>query len=657
MGAFLRQPWIWVAVLVMSIAAWIDGGRFHDGQGSDSLIPVLVSLQHWTPFFWEQDRFGMLVPLVAMPFHHPLTNLLVQDWLMCVAALLAPFLVARTVTRNASAWSFAGALANTLFFVSARPEVRFDWLVMQPYALSISLSAGALIAAERRGPAWTAAACAVMGLAHWVNSGVTLLLVPLVLARNHDVVRSLIVIAAGAAAGTLAIPLSPFRTPTNLIPITDWPAAWLQLAGTTPTPLLYPALLGPLALAGAAGAAALLMRRDGRPALKPAAALFIAAATYWLAIATSRWVQMNLYYPRYVYPSMLLCGVAWSLVAALLLRDHAARATALVVMVLVAFTVASYGIPSLRRVRSILDDRFGAMTPDVITSGATVIGGDYWTVWPAVFHANLTTYREAVRRPPIYGLTFRSSATDGLWRSNAALVAVRTGDRALDEFATRTGVSLTFVDHRATIDLFDARPERRVSNAFRRTCHLRAFMKSVGHDGSRPFLPEEVLHQLPALGFAHAAHHVEPMIVSGQFTAADRRSDRARPWLLGAEHERTDPRVNERADAHEARLDRHAQRRAGEPIVAGAPGRLSDRDDLGVRRRIARRDRLIESAPDDGAVNRDDGADGHLARIARTSRLVERRGHQLVVLHRAPTTIHVEPAESTAISPVIRSLT
>jgi hypothetical protein len=451
------------------MAAWIDGGRLHAGQGSDSLIPVLVSLQRWTPFFWEQDRFGMLVPLLAMPFHHPLTNLLVQNGLMCVAALLAPFLVARSVTRDASAWTLAGAVANALFLLCARPEVRFDWLVMQPYALSMSLAAGALIAAERSGLGWTAAACALMCLAHWVNVGVSMLLVPLVLVRGHHVVRSMLMTAAGAAAGTMLIPLSPFRTPTNLIPMTDWPAAWSQLAGTTPTPFLHPALLGPIALAGAAGAAVVVTRRGGGREMRPAAALLISAVMYWLAIGTSRWVQMNLYYPRYVYPTFLLCGVAWGLVAAVILREHARRVTALVVVALAVVTIAAYGAPSLRGVRSTLDERFGVMTPDVITSGATVIGGEYWTVWPAVFHANLTAYREARRRTPIYGLTFRSSATDRLWMSNAVLVAVRTGDRALDEFATRTGVSLTFVDHRATVDLFDARPERRVTTAFMTT--------------------------------------------------------------------------------------------------------------------------------------------------------------------------------------------
>ena len=38
-------------------------GRLHEFHSADSILPVLVSLPRWTPFFWQQDRFGMLVPL------------------------------------------------------------------------------------------------------------------------------------------------------------------------------------------------------------------------------------------------------------------------------------------------------------------------------------------------------------------------------------------------------------------------------------------------------------------------------------------------------------------------------------------------------------------------------------------------------------------
>src|SRR5262252_5307993 len=174
------STWSVVTIVVGLLAAWMDAGRvFHAWQGADSLIPVLVSLLRWTPFYWQQDRFGMLVPLLATPVRDPWANLLVQDWLMTSAALLAPFLIARAMARIPAVWCTAGATANLLLFLCVRADVRFDWLITQPYALSIALGAAALIVVERSGVAATIAACALMALAHWVNVGVAALVAPI----------------------------------------------------------------------------------------------------------------------------------------------------------------------------------------------------------------------------------------------------------------------------------------------------------------------------------------------------------------------------------------------------------------------------------------------------------------------------------------------
>jgi hypothetical protein len=50
----------------------------------------------------------------------------------------------------------------------------------------------------------------------------------------------------------------------------------------------------------------------------------------------------------------------------------------------------------------------------VVTTNASVIAGSYWSVWPAVFHANLSSYRRSSSRQ-VYGLAYRSDVTDGLW--------------------------------------------------------------------------------------------------------------------------------------------------------------------------------------------------------------------------------------------------
>jgi hypothetical protein len=53
-----------------------------------------------------------------------------------------------------------------------------------------------------------------------------------------------------------------------------------------------------------------------------------------------------------------------------------------------------------------------------------------------------------------------------------------------------------------------------------------------------------------------------------------------------------------------------------------------------VRRRIARRDRLVEPAPDDRPVEHDYRADRHLPGVARPNGLLERRRHPHVVRRR-----------------------
>jgi hypothetical protein len=449
---------MWTLLLIALLATWIDLGRIHTFQGADSFIPILVSLQRWTPFFWGQDRFGMLVPLISMPLQHPLANLLVQSWLMLAAALVAPFLIARWLGGPKSGWLLAGTIVNALLLLIARPEAQFDWLVVQPYALSITLGTAGLLAAERTSIPAALAALVLMVLAHWVNLGVAAVLIPLVLLRRRLVLRSMLTAGAGAIGGTALISLASTRTTTALIPVSGWPNAWVQLLGKVLTPFLYPiVLVGFAAAAGAAGT--YLWTREGRrDDVRPAVVAVFGAVAYWLFIGTSRWVQMNQYFPRYVYPSILLCSVAAAMVAAVLVRERSSLVTALMLAVLAIATGASYGRPSFGGVRSTLDQHFGQLTPDVIANGALVIGGNYWTVWPAVFHANLTAYRQAGEHRPIYGLTFRSSDTNRLWaREPGVVLAARPGDIEVERYADRAGLVIEFGERRGAIDTFKVR--------------------------------------------------------------------------------------------------------------------------------------------------------------------------------------------------------
>src|SRR5437762_10011290 len=94
-------PPLWPYLVICAAAGlMVSLGSFHWWHNSDSLIPMLVSLQKWTPFFWEQDRIGMLVPLLTLPLREPLWNLIAQEAIYVSTTLAAMFLLPRYVLRD-----------------------------------------------------------------------------------------------------------------------------------------------------------------------------------------------------------------------------------------------------------------------------------------------------------------------------------------------------------------------------------------------------------------------------------------------------------------------------------------------------------------------------------------------------------------------------
>ena len=79
-------------------------------HNADSLIPAFVSLEGWSLFYWGQDRFGMLLPLLALPVRDGFWNLVVQN--MLGTALLLAGMVASLMRCGTSVPSFR-ALAGT----------------------------------------------------------------------------------------------------------------------------------------------------------------------------------------------------------------------------------------------------------------------------------------------------------------------------------------------------------------------------------------------------------------------------------------------------------------------------------------------------------------------------------------------------------------
>ena len=182
-----RELAIVLACLIAG-ALWIDLGAIHRHHTSDSIVMVLVSLHAWTPFYWEQDRLGMLFPLLATPWSHPLTNLLVQEALTTVAGLSCAFLLGwYTVGRTRGI--AVGALAAIFLIGLCRLEQQFEHLVMlQQNAQALAIGLAGLILLDRwaRGLSRSLAAAGTLCLAvaHWINPGLAFVLGPLLAVRG-----------------------------------------------------------------------------------------------------------------------------------------------------------------------------------------------------------------------------------------------------------------------------------------------------------------------------------------------------------------------------------------------------------------------------------------------------------------------------------------
>jgi hypothetical protein len=429
-------------------ALCIDFGAFHRLHDSDSIVPVMVSLTRWTPFYWEQDRFGMLVPLLAIPFKSPLANLLAQSAFNSFCGLAAFFLCARYGVGKG--WLFIGALSGSCFLLFNAPETSFQYLgLAQPYGVGMFLGLGSLLVLRdsnfsRRSRIALCLICLL--LASWVDAAIVFVLLPLLVLRswfdsrcavvrhtftqrakhflNHAGLALMLVLISFAATYVFSglasysarygdwpySPVSPWR----------WPAVWYQLGRS----VWFEYLTGSWKVAIASLLALgfffrLLFRGRVHRTNAPSAILLASALASFLSIGSLSHVEGTEFEPRFALQSLMLLQVAavtWGFLplhAVLTIRGRKILSAACLLLFL-GTPLYVYGPPSLAKVRADLDETLGKHTADIIASGATHVVGNYWKVWPATFHANLVLHENGSYRR-VWGVTTRSTPTQMFW--------------------------------------------------------------------------------------------------------------------------------------------------------------------------------------------------------------------------------------------------
>jgi hypothetical protein len=471
------EPRLWLGTVLLLTAVfglWMDLSPIHRHHNGDSAVQILASLDRWTPFFWEQNRFGMLVPLLALPFENPFHNLLVQVWLRSVAMILSFFLLARVVLPRLY-WPAVGGAALGLF-LAAKSVAHQNYLQTQPYFQAMALALGGVLLFDRGGRARIPGVL-LIALAFWISPGTLFWLFPLLWLRrvlglepgwpdrrfwpSWEDLRArrglslFLLIGACFAASLIASAAYAFfaygGTDLGAGRVADWSMAWRGLAEKAVHYLSasWVVLLG-LALAVAA-ALTIAGRRRGALAISAGLCLLGAAAGELAILGTSGWIHRENCDIRFLTSGLIALIVAGpALILSLLLEKRpvswhrAANFLALAALLPILFL--RFGPPSVSRARAALDEGLGRHSAEILASGSTHVLGNFWRVWPTVLHANLSLFERGERRR-VWGISHRSAPTRDLWQPadwKQARFAVLGADSEIERYREWYGIPRLF---------------------------------------------------------------------------------------------------------------------------------------------------------------------------------------------------------------------
>jgi hypothetical protein len=142
-------------------------------HNSDTIIPALISIEKYTPFYWSENRFGMLVPLLVAPVRDYGWNLLAQSQIIVLSGIGVLVLLSAFDRRSRTASAVTVSLAAFPLFALFKPVGTIVLLLPgSPYlaALFLLLSALHLLLVAPTHPAmrWIAGAVLLL-LSFWVN--------------------------------------------------------------------------------------------------------------------------------------------------------------------------------------------------------------------------------------------------------------------------------------------------------------------------------------------------------------------------------------------------------------------------------------------------------------------------------------------------------
>lgn len=431
-GTHIDLATVALACALIVAAVCINFSWIHQFHDADSLLMPLISIDKPTPFYWGDNRYGMLVPWIVSAIRDYTWNLLVQTQLLTFAALGCVVLFHCTFWPAESGFNSRnlGNAVLTILLAAVVFQPSFQvfrvFFLAHPYFLALTLGLAATsILLDGNGPlAIRYALSAVLLLlcfwVMWALAPVILAFVTLLPAKasRHDAKQHLvqrlpaILLVVVCFAVIYAISLQyPRIIRAGLAPLDRWPVSayniWLQLEYS----LVYVFRFGAL-IAAAAVLAFVRWREDPSRAFSlwsRTAAVLLIAVGFAMATAGTEWVIYNNYEWRYwLIPVVLIFLVCSAPVidraAGMLAKWMGSPSAAglLGAAVLTVFAIKAFGLPSLSMPTAKLDEVSGKYYAQLQQLGCTHAIGNYWMSWSAVYYnrrhsANLKLWAIALR--------------------------------------------------------------------------------------------------------------------------------------------------------------------------------------------------------------------------------------------------------------------
>ncbi len=436
---------LWIGTLLYAAIA-IDTSSIHTAGNADTLLSALVSLVHYTPFYWSQNRFGMLLPLVALPVRDLYTNYLFQSFLTIFAALVFASLVTLLCTP-VPLWTRSSTIlkCQLLTFLLAyglrREQTTFDNVFLgHPHMISLCLGVGYCIVAfdhrprTRAGPAIHYAACMLLNFTSvWVAPDIAILLCLIVLFGTPDIRNppgmrgrlahmGLVVVSWGVVwlwAGGYGTYHQRF----------EFSQYWVDVHKMLENIDHHLFSIRLLAIAVAA-ALAIVLSEGSWIIVRRLEVLLVAGSAFMFGLICSLdWVRLNGDHFRYTESYIILAfcaaghlilssvtrGVAKACgpLRATRFRAHATELCVALSALTIVITTAVAGFPSRSRVFGLLDGMLSPSDARAIRDlGCTHLVGNYWRTWPAVFWEI-----EHRGRGALWAVTTRSAVTEQFWQA------------------------------------------------------------------------------------------------------------------------------------------------------------------------------------------------------------------------------------------------